>query len=164
MAALESSEEHAHQAPAAINLLTSLVGPLLRPVPVLCLHLPRLLSLTLQGLDANDQRKTTETLAFYGSLLAYLPIGEHIDDGDSGIGHNAFAAREEWAKATPLEDWSKASSDDAEIMLMRGRDVGTVMAEWAVAFLDRILKVTSSPYFVCPFIKDSFNKVLPNRS
>jgi len=161
--ALESSEEHVHQAPAAIKLLTSLAGPLLRPAPVLCLHLPRLLSLTLQGLDANDQGKTTDTLAFYVTLLAYLPIGEHPDDNDSNIGQDATAAREEWIKGSPLEDWSKVSDDDAETMLVSGRDAGVIMAEWAVAFLDRMLKVTFLPSFVHSLFQFDWNTVLSNR-
>ena len=67
-----------HQAPSALSALTRLVQPALRCDPsVLLLRLPDLLSLSLAGIDSNDQNKTIRTLILYRSLTSWLPVGSN---------------------------------------------------------------------------------------
>jgi len=69
-----------HQAPAALSALTRLVQPALRSdATVLLLRLPEILSLTLAGIDSNDQNKTIRTLILYRGLMSWIPVGGSPD-------------------------------------------------------------------------------------
>lgn len=57
------STNSTHMFPAGISLLASLIQPLLYPVPLIASSLPRLLHLSLKGIDPNNQQKTMNTLS-----------------------------------------------------------------------------------------------------
>ena len=79
-----SSITMSHQAPAALSLLSRLVAPSLKRNPSHFLErLPQLLSLTLAGIDSNDQDKTLRTLIFYRTVTSWIPIGDVIQKSSS---------------------------------------------------------------------------------
>lgn len=59
----DQSVNSTHMFPAGISLLASLIQPLLFPQPLLAPSLPRLLHLSLKGIDPNNQQKTMNTLS-----------------------------------------------------------------------------------------------------
>ena len=66
----------AHQAPAALSMLSKLLQPALRARPdILLSRLPEILQLSLAGIDSNDQNKTLRTMIFYRTLVTWVPVG-----------------------------------------------------------------------------------------
>jgi hypothetical protein len=66
----------AHQAPAALSMLSKLLQPALRARPDIILsRLPEILQLSLAGIDSNDQNKTLRTMIFYRTLVMWVPVG-----------------------------------------------------------------------------------------
>lgn len=157
----------AHQAPSALSALTRLLQPSLRADPTILLsRLPTLLSLTLAGIDSNDQNKTIRTLILYRALASWVPVGGKpeswpkicaaseplVDDGTVKIGHKlmeALAARRqspEYERAIAgLSDLSLLKqgisttpirSPEMEQLLLE--EATSAMSDWVLEFLDRV--------------------------
>lgn len=69
-----SAVNQSHQAPVAMSTISICFKALLYPQPVIVKYLPTLLRLSLPGIDANDQKKTQNTLSMYSSILGWLPL------------------------------------------------------------------------------------------
>ncbi|CAM9930549.1 unnamed protein product, partial [Phaeothamnion confervicola] len=136
---------YAHQTPVAIKALARVLRPLLFPRPHIAPHLPVLLEYTLPGIDANDLSKTFSTVAFYVTLLGWLPVlgGSGGSGGGSGSSENAAFGRLGWVDA---HAWP-AGTDEAErgdlYDALEGLGCGA-MLDWAIAVLDRLFKVLES--------------------
>jgi hypothetical protein len=74
LAALDpAAVSNAHQAPVAMQTLSSCFRPLMYPQPVILPYLPDILRLTLPGIEPSDVSKTSITLHLYSTILAWLP-------------------------------------------------------------------------------------------
>eukprot|EP00934_Nitzschia_sp_Nitz4_P000403 Nitzschia sp. Nitz4//scaffold156_size52432//33824//40564//NITZ4_006829-RA/size52432-processed-gene-0.30-mRNA-1//-1//CDS//3329537421//403//frame0 len=154
----------AHQAPAALSVLTRLFQPALRSSPnILLVRLPDILRLTLAGIDSNDHNKTIRTLILYRSLISWLPIGGDAEtwkmqppldgrdlndtsDGTMQMGHGLLAQLYEPTKSDaylkalsklPDNTLLKQDPDDVELELML-TDAVNALSDWVLEFLERI--------------------------
>ena len=99
-------------------------------------YLPRILSLSLSGLDPNDHQKTTQTLAFYITLTNWLPIlhPSSMND-DSQLVQLTF----------PPVDSAEAQEVNGEKTSVRELEenaeefcLSAVLFDWALAVLERV--------------------------
>jgi hypothetical protein len=85
LAALDpAAVSQAHQAPVAMQTLSSCFKPLMYPQPVLLRYLPDILRLSLPGVEPSDVTKTSITLHLYCTVLAWLPTTLRPIDASSG--------------------------------------------------------------------------------
>lgn len=156
-----------HQAPAALSTLTRLVQPSLRTDPsVLLLRLPNILSLSLAGIDSNDQNKCIRTLIFYRSLTSWVPVGgkpstwsllstdeenNAENDGTMRIGSNLFgfvAAKRNWPEyvaavnrlpgTSLLKQGRPKENISPEMHDLALEEAASAMSDWALEFLERV--------------------------
>lgn len=155
----------AHQAPAALSALTRLLQPALRSSPgILLVRLPDILSVSLAGIDSNDQNKTIRTLILYRSLTSWIPVGgspknwktldvgardsTQNEDGTMGIGNNLLqhlygpthspeyvAAIDKLPESSLLKQGTDLSDLDFSLLL---EEASSALSDWVLEFLDRI--------------------------
>ena len=144
-----------HQAPVALSVLARLVQPGLRSNPaILFSRLPQILGLTLAGIDSNDKNKTIRTLIFYRSLTSWVSVGSYSqisaareameEDGTMILHEGLFETVSTWRKSReyadaidrlPLNSLMHQETLDASEYT---DEVGSVMSDWALEFLERI--------------------------
>jgi hypothetical protein len=84
LAALDpAAVSNAHQAPVAMQTLSSCFKPLMYPQPVLLPYLQDILRLSLPGIEPSDVMKTSITLNLYCTILAWLPTTLRSTSADS---------------------------------------------------------------------------------
>lgn len=106
-----------HQTSSALEALAAIIFPMIRPQlsgsekVASIAHLPDLMELTLQGIDANDLHKTWATLRFCTVLLSGLPLIPITGDAPPG----ADVERHEQARliTDTFADWSFRFLDQA---------------------------------------------------
>ena len=106
-----------HQTSSALEALAAIIFPMIRPQPdggeevASIAHLPDLMELALQGIDANDLTKTWATLRFCTVLLSGLPLIPITGDVPPGVD----AARHEQAcqVTDTFADWAFRFLDQA---------------------------------------------------
>lgn len=164
-----SSVTMSHQAPAALSALNRLVQPSLRRKPsVLLRRLPEILSLSLAGIDSNDQNKTIRTLIFYRNLTSWLPIGNanfpvltkgsdirSKSDGTVRAGKDllfslrSICSSSDYKQALsklPKSSLLRPSFGEADLVEVDSKEeiealleeTALVTSDWTLAFLDRI--------------------------
>jgi len=153
----------AHQAPAALSVLTRLVQPAMRRKPsILLSRLPQLLRLSLAGIDSNDQNKTLRTLILYRNLTSWIPIGSlnnetvnsdgmEIDERD-GTGTLGLKISDYLDEMTHCSEYKSAIKElpeasllshnentvDDEMTQLLLRETQSAMEDWVLGFLDRV--------------------------
>jgi len=163
-----SSVTMSHQAPAALSALMRLVQPgLLRRPDVFLGRLPQLLTLSLPGIDGNDQNKTIRTLIFYRNLCSWVPIGvgrgpnshEAPRDGCDGtirvgshvmISLSSLCSSSDYIKAVAAlpessllvqeehgQSGASSSLSTANLTSLL-EETAHVTSDWALSFLDRV--------------------------
>lgn len=160
-----SSINMSHQAPAALSLLSRLVAPSLKRNPSFFLErLPQMLSLTLAGIDSNDQDKTLRTLIFYRTVTSWIPIGDVVQEtssrgtmthtsANSNIGGRMIETIDSACESDSYWDALKRLPKtsilyQAETSYMLGKDSSRLdslleeakfaMGDWLLAFLEKI--------------------------
>ena len=89
---------------ACSPLINSSLSGVLKGEESFFVHLPRILQLTLPGIDANDLRKTRNTLCLYGAIFHLLPI-RGLRDG------NQTSPEALVPLASVLPDWASLCID-----------------------------------------------------
>eukprot|EP00550_Attheya_septentrionalis_P002489 CAMPEP_0198284816 /NCGR_PEP_ID=MMETSP1449-20131203/4226_1 /TAXON_ID=420275 /ORGANISM="Attheya septentrionalis, Strain CCMP2084" /LENGTH=2325 /DNA_ID=CAMNT_0043982031 /DNA_START=25 /DNA_END=7002 /DNA_ORIENTATION=- len=164
-----SSVNLSHQAPAALSALNRLIQPALRRNPaVLLTRLPSILSLSLAGIDSNDQNKTIRTLILYRAICYWVPVGSKLiahKRGPESTGSSAGVAKEgtiqfgnslykHLSDITSSKKYEEALNRLPEDSLLYQGDeyfgggsldfrelleeTGLTMCDWSLSFLDRI--------------------------
>lgn len=107
-------------------------------------YLSPLLKLTLPGIDANDEKKTSSTIRLYFHLFSWLPLVN-----DSGKGGNFSATKQRGSLSKSLFD-EMAPNLFSEIKAFTGDDdqklweLGAFLEDWSLALLDRCLEFIKS--------------------
>ena len=133
-----------HMAPAAMKALDILVQPFLHAKLLLPALLPRLLHLTLPGIDPNDPNKTIVTLRLYDTILQWTPI---VDTSQFRFSDRPAADElERYRDCTDSREFSldpECGEDKESEELVKARDAmwdaGPGLALWALEALDRVL-------------------------
>ena len=142
-----------HQAPAAIHALLYLTKHLLYPSPVLIEFIPSILTLTLNGIDANDAKKTALTLSLLDALFTHLPIKSNYTSGFADTADVPQAAATlygpSYLELVQQEDSvlgdsfvSLSLSLSAEVKWTAYRNalsgLGSAVLDWAVQFIEKV--------------------------
>ncbi|DBA01523.1 TPA: hypothetical protein N0F65_004873, partial [Lagenidium giganteum] len=131
-----------HFAPAAISTLSTLISNLFcgrqeRGMALfLSKYLPSILQLTLPGIDANDENKTTSTVMLYFEVLTWLPLVNDVSKSQFDLtkqrGQLAGELFREMADSS-FVSVEKLSADQDQLLW----ELGTFLEEWALVLLDR---------------------------
>jgi hypothetical protein len=128
------SINQAHQAPAAISSIAWSFKQLLYPRPVILPHLNELLTLSLMGIDSNDEKKSRVTLNMYANILQLIPL---LDDYSLSATAAARPINESFlqiatsSKSNSAETWAEYAPYLAAL--------GGQIEEWVLVALDRTL-------------------------
>lgn len=141
-----------HHAPNAFRALAATLRPLTWPVPLLAHVLPRLLDLTLAGIDPNDGTKAMEALSFVHAVLSAVPL---VNATETEPAPSEAAAAASGGRALPpslrtgaRDEGTAPRDDDADGVLTPEGAAGAFSAawgatealvEWAPALLGRLL-------------------------
>ncbi len=164
-----SSVNLSHQAPAALSALSRLIQPSLRSnAPILLGSLQEILSLSLAGIDSNDENKTIRTLIFYRNIASWIPVGkihfkqksisppEHYDGttcidseiykkNSSTCRSDEYFTNVEQLPETSLlrqnniyDNFTVKSKPEASELESLNEETALTMSDWSLAFLDRL--------------------------
>lgn len=162
MSALDpAAVNQSHQAPAALYALSVSFRYFLYPRPVVLPYLADLLKLSLNGLDANDVKKTSSTLALYSAVFAWIPLGDGLLSMTASDSSSYLERLESGALTSnaPKVDYSETL-----------RRLSEYSVDWADAFVDKIVTLLESKeekqkgkkdaYKLGNMIADTFETVL----
>eukprot|EP00605_Chrysophyceae_sp_TOSAG23-4_P000346 GSChrysophyteH1.ASY1.ANO1.393.1 assembled CDS len=134
-----------HQAPLAMHALTDCLHPLLYPCPVILPYLPRLLKLSLPGIDANDQQKSCTALSMYVSLLGWVSVQKSYRAPKKSSWPPPFysmVSSQMPLNSNYLDLYDKLL--DQEMIQEHLDNLAIAFEEWAPSLLDRIFEVVEA--------------------
>ena len=164
-----SAVNQAHQAPAALQTLSTCLRCFLYPRPTILPYLTDILRLSLNGLDANDVKKSVSALMLFNSIFSWMPLG-------SGLKHLSLAYTSSPSSYLSVLAFSSVSPENE----MRGAEeidylsslehLGEYTLEWIQSFVDKIFTMLEAKetkqagkkesYSLGSFIANSFETVL----
>lgn len=132
-----------HMAPAAMKALDILIQPFLHARLLLPSLLPKLLHLTLPGIDPNDASKTIVTLRLYDTILQWIPVvdtsqfnaGDKPSDEILALCHPSTDSREFELDAPAVKGEKEELKEARDSMWSSGPG----LAAWALEALERVL-------------------------
>ncbi|TYZ57771.1 hypothetical protein PybrP1_003229 [[Pythium] brassicae (nom. inval.)] len=102
-------------------------------------YLSPLLKLTLPGIDANDEKKTSSTIRLYFHLFSWLPL---VNDAGKGGDFRATKQRGTLSKTLFDEMETSLFADITELSAEDDQklwELGAFLEDWSLALLDRCL-------------------------
>lgn len=133
-----AAANQSHQAPSALNAISSIFKHLLYPNPIILTYLPTILKLSLEGIDPSDSRKSAITLNMFSTILMWFPIRGHTSESLPTVAtHPTYLSLVAQADSLDKSISSTLTATEYQSLVHQCHEA-IIDSDWAVLFIDKL--------------------------